>query len=180
MDGVSFRSAFGSRPETLAGVPAADDAEFIAWVRPHWPIMHRLACRLAPDSRGDDALQEALAAAWRKRAQFDAARGTARVWLLAIVADQSRKQYRHLAPSVELLEDAAGAPADSEVAARLDLIRLLDRLTQRQRLAVSLYYYVDLPLADVAAVMGCSAGTVKSTLADARAKLRNLLGEDYR
>ena len=162
----------------LARVRTDDDA-FGAMVRPHWSTMYRLACRLAPYGRGDDALQEALAAAWRKRAQFDTTRGTARVWLLAIVADQAHRQYRHLDRSIELRDDVARSDNAAVLPDRLDLSRLLDRLTQRQRLAVSLCYYVDLPLADVAGVMGCSASTVKSTLADARTRLRNLLGEDY-
>lgn len=142
--------------------------------------MHRLARRLAPAGHGDDALQEALAAAWRKRAQYDAGRGTARVWLLAIVADQARKQRRGPVASIGLRDDVADVNHDGDVANRLDLRRVLDRLTERQRLAVSLHYYLDLPLADIAAVMTCSAGTVKSTLADARGRLRTLLGEDYR
>jgi DNA-directed RNA polymerase specialized sigma24 family protein len=43
-----------------------------------------------------------------------------------------------------------------------------------------MYYHLGLPVADVAAVMACSPGTVKSTLADARLRLRRELGEDYR
>ena len=43
-----------------------------------------------------------------------------------------------------------------------------------------LHYYLGTPVADVAEVLQCSAGTVKSTLSDARAKLRDLLGEDHR
>jgi DNA-directed RNA polymerase specialized sigma24 family protein len=37
---------------------------------------------------------------------------------------------------------------------------------------------VGLSVAETAAVMGCAEGTVKSTLADARARLRTLLGVD--
>jgi DNA-directed RNA polymerase specialized sigma24 family protein len=44
----------------------------------------------------DDVSQEALSATWRKRAQFDQQRGTARNWLLAIVADQARKAHRRV------------------------------------------------------------------------------------
>ncbi|TMK55831.1 MAG: RNA polymerase sigma factor, partial [Actinobacteria bacterium] len=50
-------------------------------------------------------------------------------------------------------------------------------LPPRQRLAVELHYFVDLDVAETAAVMKCAEGTVKSTLADARERLRSILGE---
>jgi RNA polymerase sigma factor (sigma-70 family) len=45
---------------------------------------------------------------------------------------------------------------------------------------VALYYYEDLPEAEIADLLGCSVGTVKSQLFKARAKLQTLLeaGED--
>ncbi len=151
---------------------------FGEWVRPHWDGMARLARRLAPAGDWEDVLQESLSAAWRKRAQFDAERGTPRNWLLAIVADQARKGHRRIAAHPNLpLEDTAAA---GDNVADVDMERALTRLTGRQRSAVALYYYLGLPVADVAAVMGCSAGTAKSTLADARQRLRRELGEDYR
>ena len=45
----------------------------------------------------------------------------------------------------------------------------MTRLAPRQRLAIDCFYFVGLSLAETAAVMGCSEGTVKSTLSDARA-----------
>jgi RNA polymerase sigma-70 factor (ECF subfamily) len=45
-------------------------------------------------------------------------------------------------------------------------------------MAVHLHYFVGLPVDETAAVMGCAPGTVKSTLFDARARLRDLLGDD--
>ncbi|HEV7203904.1 MAG TPA: sigma-70 family RNA polymerase sigma factor [Jatrophihabitans sp.] len=161
----------------MTSPPAATHRDaFAELVRPHWSVMSTLANRLAPDNDGDDALQEALAAAWRKRAQFDPSRGTARNWLLAIVADQARKGYRRLRPALELL-DEAGEETRPEV--DVDLRSALARLTDRQRPAITLHYYLGLPVADIADVMSCSAGTVKSTLSDARARLRRELGEDY-
>ncbi|HYU03225.1 MAG TPA: sigma factor-like helix-turn-helix DNA-binding protein, partial [Jatrophihabitantaceae bacterium] len=59
--------------------------------------------------------------------------------------------------------------------ALLDVERALVHLSTRQRQAVDCLYFVGLSVAETAAVMGCSDGTVKSTLADARAKLRILL-----
>jgi RNA polymerase sigma-70 factor (ECF subfamily) len=152
---------------------------FGEWVRPHWDSMARLARRLSPASEWEDVLQESLSAAWRKRSQFDPDRGTPRNWLLAIVADQARKGRRRIAARPDAqVEDAAAEAGDS--ASDLDMERAVTRLTGRQQSAVALYYYLGLPVADVAAVMACSPGTVKSTLADARLRLRRELGEDYR
>jgi RNA polymerase sigma-70 factor, ECF subfamily len=154
-----------------------DRAAFAALVEPHWTDMARLARRLAPSGHWEDALQEALSAAWRKRSQFDAHRGTARNWLLAIVADQARKSYRRVRSYTQLVDVAAdSADADGDV----DLHAALWRLTTRQRTTVALHYYAGLSVAEVAEVLGCSPSTVKSTLADARNRLRRELGEDYR
>lgn len=161
----------------VAAAPLDERAAFAELVRPHWPQLCALARRLAPPQDWEDALQEALSAAWRKRAQFDPARGTARNWLLAVVADQSRKGFRRLRPHLELV-DVPERDRDGE--ADLDLRRALGALTHRQRAAVALHYYLGLPLAEVADVLACSTGTVKSTLADARARLRRELGEEYR
>ncbi len=49
---------------------------------------------------------------------------------------------------------------------------LIDRLPDRQREAVVLRYFEQLPLADVAESMGCALGTVKATLAHALRSLR--------
>lgn len=51
----------------------------------------------------------------------------------------------------------------------------LGRLTRRQREVVVLRYYADLPLRDIAEVLGVSTGTVKSTLHDALAVLREVV-----
>ena len=52
------------------------------------------------------------------------------------------------------------------------LRRAIDRLPQRMRAAVVLRYYEDMTEAEVAAVLGVSLGTVKSTVSRALAKLR--------
>jgi RNA polymerase sigma-70 factor (ECF subfamily) len=151
--------------------------DFAGFVEPHWDMMARLARRLAPPGEWEDVLQEALGSAWRKRDQYDASRGSARNWLLAVVADQARKGHRRLWGRREQeLEDrqVEDSPPD------IDLARALGRLTARQRAAVELHYYLGLPVADTAQVLQCSPGTVKSTLSDARSRLRHHLGEEYR
>lgn len=150
----------------------ADQQAFADWVRPHLAAMARLAARLAPAADRDDVVQEALTNAWLKRHQYDAERGTPCAWLLAITADQARRASRRRWPARLFPAPPPAAPPEDH----LDLDRALRRLTTRQRLAVDCFYFAGLSVAETAAVMGCSDGTVKSTLADARRKLRAHLG----
>jgi RNA polymerase sigma factor (sigma-70 family) len=157
-----------------ASAPPGDGAGFVEWVRPHLPAMARLAARLAVGADRDDIVQESLARAWSKRSQYDATRGAPSAWLLAITADQARKAARRLRPVGEL-DDNDAPVSRPDLDARMDVDHALTTLSARQRLAVDCYYFADLSIADTAAVMGCSEGTVKSTLSDARARLRTLL-----
>jgi RNA polymerase sigma factor (sigma-70 family) len=159
------RDAPVSRP-----TPATPD-EFADWVRPHLTAMSRLAARFAPDADRDDVVQEALLRAWSKRRQYDPERGALSSWLLAITADQAGKARRRARRPLALVGDRPSKDAD----ARVDVERALVHLSVRQRQAVDCLYFVGLSVSETAAVMGCSEGTVKSTLADARAKLRVLL-----
>ncbi|HEY2916706.1 MAG TPA: sigma-70 family RNA polymerase sigma factor [Candidatus Limnocylindrales bacterium] len=144
--------------------------EFADWVEPHLPALARLAARLAPAGDRDDVLQDALTRAWRKRHTFDPARGTPLAWLLAITADQARRARVRHRPRA-LLEVRATRSVDD----RLDIEAAVARLPERQRLAVDCFYFVGLSVGETAAVMRCAEGTVKSTLADARQRLAEIL-----
>lgn len=156
---------------------ASDDADaFRLWVRPHVAAMAGLAQRLA-DRDADDVVQEALIVAWRQRRQFDPARGSVRAWLLALTASSASRVWRtRRRHPLELVADPADV-VSVDVRADVDLERAIEALSSRQRLAVNLFYYLDLPVSEVATVMGCSQGTVKSTLADARRRLQVHLEE---
>ena len=147
-------------------------ADFAAWVEPELPKMSRLAARLAPNGDPDDVVQEALVRAWRRRDQYDDRRGTAAVWLLAITADQARRARRTRRPS-SLVGDVRVPSASADD--RVDVEAAVARLPRRQKLAVDCFYFVGLSVSETAAVMRCSEGTVKSTLFDARKRLRPLL-----
>jgi RNA polymerase sigma factor (sigma-70 family) len=141
---------------------------FTEWVAPHVPAMHQLAARLAGNAEREDVVQDSLVRAWRRWETFRPERGSPRVWLLAIVADQARRRRRRRS---EVLAEPGVVSFESDV----DLERAIARLAPRQRLAVELHYFVGLAVKDAAQVMGCAEGTVKSTLADARERLRGWL-----
>lgn len=156
---------------TERGTPA----EFARWVDPHLTAMARYAGRqVAPEDR-DDVVQEALIRAWQRWSTYDAARGSAVAWLLGIVSDRCRR-HRTRQPVgrvVELVEHTAPPEAHD-----VDLERAIAALSRRQRQAVELHYFVGLDVATLGEVMGCAPGTVKATLHQARARLRELLGDD--
>lgn len=160
---------------------------FDAWAAPHLPIMRQLAVRLAGPSAADDCVQDALLRAWNRRADFEAKRGSARSWLLAIVADQARQRGRRPErPVTSLTVVSAGGGewgeplAAAADAADLDLRAAVEQLPERQRLAVECHYYLGLKTRETARVMDAAPGTVSSTLAAARESLRKILGEDHR
>lgn len=158
---------------------STEPGAFAAWAGPALLAMTRLASRLAPHADADDVVQDALTRAWQKRHQYDESRGSATTWLLAIVADQARASRRTRDRWLRVVDDSAQVPETPVEASNpdVDLERAIARLAERQQLAIHLHYFVGLSVDETAAVMDCSAGTVKSTLFDARTRLRALLGD---
>lgn len=148
------------------------DGDFAAWVAPHLPVMSRVAARLAPHADRDDVVQEALARAWRRRSTYDASRGAPAAWLCAIVAGEASRLRVRVRPTLQLVDQPV-----EDTRRDLDLERAVARLPKRMRQAVDLHYFAGLTVVETATVMGCAEGTVKSTLSDARARLRTALGE---
>ncbi|HUR16461.1 MAG TPA: RNA polymerase sigma factor [Candidatus Limnocylindrales bacterium] len=145
---------------------------FAAWVAPHIRRMALLAERLSGPFDRDDIVQEALIRAWVKRGQFDPERGSAVGWLLAITADRARRAAKRRRYTIY-----STTASETSLEDRVDVESALATLSTRQRLCVDCYYFVGLSITETAAVMSCSEGTVKSTLSDARRRLKPILGE---
>jgi len=98
-----------------------------------------------------------------------------RPWLLKIATNQAlaRKRRFGRVTWLELMPNSPGPAIDTTE--HVALIKGLATLQIRSRAAVVLQYYADLPVADVAAVMGTSQNTVKSQLRDGLARLRKSL-----
>ncbi len=70
-------------------------------------------------------------------------------------------------------------PPRQEHGPDLDLAEALRHLPPQQRAAVALHYYEDLPLTEVAQILGCSHATAKVHVFKARRRLAALLGESH-
>lgn len=112
-----------------------------------------------------------------------------RPWLLKIVANEARNQARsarrrsgyelHLAGN--RTGDAAPSP-EAEAVLALDrevLLNAVNRLPEQDQQALAYRYFLDLSEAEMAEVLGCARGTVKSRLSRARARLRELLASEH-
>ena len=143
-----------------------------------FPALYRFAVTLSSASEADDLVQDALARAWSKRGLFDPQRGSIQTWLLAILADQARGRWRRQRLDLRIENPAVSTHADARSTA-IDVARAVADLAPRQRDALVLRIYVDLPLAEIATLMHCSIGTVKATLHAARAHVAATLGETY-
>ncbi len=162
--------------DASAGAPAFRvNDDFGEWLRPHMGAMLRLACAMVGAADADDVVQDALARAWTKRDAYSPGLGTPRSWLLALTADRARR-FRLRAARRRALMGAPDIVSAPDAYVDLDLRRAVSRLSTRQREVVVYFYYADLSVDETALVMGCSTGTVKSTLSDARKRLASLIG----
>lgn len=126
-------------------------------------VLRSLTLVLADRQRAEDAAQEAFARAYRRWGSVGKMeRPGTWVYVVALRSERRRLARDAQRPSAEL-EAVDGSGLDDAVD-RVWLSDALAKLSPRQRCAVVLRYYADLPVADVAAAMGCAPGTVKATL----------------
>lgn len=167
-----------NRPEREVPVSGTAEDDFWVWVAPHWQAMAYAARRFSDAQAAPDVLHSAAVQARTKWRQYDPTRGSPAAWLVAITRDQARRTPKRAFERVKWRVAADPAElAAPDVAIRVDVEAAISKLSRRQRQAVYLHYFVDLDVADVASVMSCSVGTVKSTLHDARKALATLLRE---
>ena len=131
---------------------------------------------------GEDLLQNALVKAAGRWQRIDEPEAYVRRILYRQQVSRWRLKWPRREVSVAELPEppgTGGPGADSAAAAELRLVmrQALSRLTARQRSVLVLRYFDDLPEADVARLLGCSVGTVRSTTHRSLARLRSLAPE---
>ncbi|HWF81385.1 MAG TPA: SigE family RNA polymerase sigma factor [Streptosporangiaceae bacterium] len=150
--------------------------EFAAFVELRQRALQRTAWLLTGDrAMAEDLVQTALARTWPHWERIKR-RDDPEVYVRRVIVNTwstwRRRRWRR-EEAVELVPDSA-APGDvaAEVAVRVAVRSALGALTDRQRAVVVLRVFDDLSEVQVAQVLGCAVGTVKSTMSAALAKLR--------
>ena len=155
----------GSLPGLVERASRGDADAFDAVITDRMPSAFRLAKAIVGDShRAEDVVEEAFVSAWRNLPRlreldrFDP-------WFDRILVNAARKTGgRGSAVPVSIEADDAPTAYDPVQAA-------IGRLSVDQRAALALHHLEELPVEDVAAVLGTSAGRAESRLRDARQAL---------
>lgn len=169
----------------LARVGQGNEAAFRELVARKLGRVHALAARLLDDrSLADDVAQEALLRVWRTAAAWRPGAARFDTWLHRVVLNLCTDRLRRdrLVFVAEPPERPDPAPAAEDCLLREDAGRrvriALGRLPERQREAIVLQHYQELPNTEAAVAMGISVEALESLLARARRTLRLLLQKD--
>ena len=166
---------------------AGDDAAFEELLRRHYAGTYALAFRLTGSTLADDITQETFLLAYRHLSRF---RGQAKfsTWLTRIAINlcrsEWRKRKRRPEDSIEdipeniiakkkapgKLKDGAETAMDGERGKRIDCE--IAALPPKLKIAFTLRYIEGHPPAEVATILGCREGTVRSRLFNAREILK--------
>jgi len=151
----------------------------------YWPHVWKASYAVTADhGLADDAAQEAIQKAFGALDRFDETRPLG-PWLKRIAINRAVDQLRRRR-RVEVLTDeettfhawAIGPSADEDLR-RWAVSDAVAALGAGKRVVVVLHYWLDLPIDEIAGVLGLPVGTVASRLARAKSELRAVLEEQH-
>jgi RNA polymerase sigma-70 factor (sigma-E family) len=146
-----------------------DSEAFTAFVIASQPRLRRTAYLMCGDwELASDYVQEALMRVyrhWPRLRSEPEAHAYARKAVVSVVIDAKRRRSSTEVPVDSVVDRLDGDDAPARSAERDLLGRCLAQVPARQRACLVLRHYDDLSVSEVAAVLGCSEGTVKSQTA---------------
>jgi RNA polymerase sigma-70 factor, ECF subfamily len=164
-----------------------DPERFAEIFHRYFAEIHRYVARRLGGDAADDIAAETFLAAFRKRQQFDPARGAVRPWLYGIatnlVGSHRRGEKRFFQALARTPADGVVPGHDDRVAAQVsadgvrgDLAAALAALAPGDRDVLLLVALADFSYDEVAEALDLKNGTVASRLNRARKQLRAALG----
>ncbi len=157
----------------------ADRDEFASFAAAAAPRLRRTAYLMCGNWHSAEDLTQItltkLFASWNRIRRHDNLSNYAtRTLLNAYLAERRRRSWTEL-PTADPPERAARIDCPEQ---RMDIMAALAELPPRARAVVVLRYWSDQSIEQVADLLGCSPGNVKSQSARALQRLRQLMGED--
>jgi RNA polymerase sigma-70 factor (ECF subfamily) len=147
----------------------------------HHLALFRFAYRLTGSAAdAEDIVQECFVGLLRAECGFDERRTALRTYLFGAVRNQAAKRFRRREDAGEVDAPPDLRSPESEVL-RAEMENTVARavlgLPEAQREVLVLAHYEQMPLAEIADVVGIEVGAVKSRLQRARGALREMLAE---
>ncbi|GAB3964339.1 SigE family RNA polymerase sigma factor [Plantactinospora veratri] len=157
----------------------ASEREYVDYVTGRIPALRRLAYLLVGDEhRADDLVQQTITTLyvkWKRAQAADHLDAYVRTMLVRTYLDERRLAWARVRLFQKVPEPE---PAQEHGIEDRQVIRAeLARVPRRQRAVLVLRFFYDLPVDEVARMLGCSSGTVKSQTSRGLATLRRLLDE---
>jgi RNA polymerase sigma factor (sigma-70 family) len=165
------------RDQTFAD-PRASEQAFVAFFKEELPAIERAVLLVVRDrGRAEEITQDAfvqLFSRWDKVSRYE----RPGAWVRRVAIRMAVRAARRDRLRAVLEHQSTPEPRDPIV--DVDLGSAIRELPPRQQAAVILFYLEDLPVAEIASILGCTAVTVRSMLHRARHRLALALGEDQR
>ena len=156
---------------------SAAPAGFTEFVSARYPALVRYGTLLTGDrGHGEDLAQEALVKthrAWRRLHEDGDPEAYTRQVMVRAAWRAGRRLWRREIPATDLPERATEHDAYEDLATSELVLTALRNLPPGQRVVLVLRYWAGLSEQEIAAQLGCSAGTVKSRASRALVALRN-------
>ena len=171
---------FGDRARKAEGRPAAafvgTEAEFGAFFVEAFPRVTRTVALMLHDARrAEDVAQDAfvqLLKNWDKISRYERPDAWVRRVAIRLAMRALRRDRLWSLVKADVRQPMPLQPRD------LDVAEAIGKLPGMQRAAVVLFYYEDLPIADIAQALGCAEPTARVHLHRARRRLAELLHEE--
>ncbi|WP_299705997.1 RNA polymerase sigma factor [uncultured Tateyamaria sp.] len=167
----------------IAAVAQSDVAAFEQIHKKYFPKLMHFARRITGNAEAaEEVANDVLMTVWRTADRFEG-RSKPSTWIFGIayrVAMKQRKKLERRAGDVELDEGMIAARDDTAetVIRGTDLKNALDQLKPELRAVVELTYYNGYLYTEIAEILGCPVGTVKTRMMTARRRLRGILSDD--
>jgi RNA polymerase sigma factor (sigma-70 family) len=154
---------------------STDPPPFDEFYRAELGRLVALARGLCPPAVAEDIAQEAMLVAYRRWRSVSAMERPD-LWVRRVCANLAVSSFRRKLVEVRALTRLAGRRDPEPLSDDTEEVWAACRsLPRRQAQAMALRSVYDLPIADIAVVLGCSEGTVKQHLSRGRATLRGVL-----
>ncbi|WP_433833732.1 SigE family RNA polymerase sigma factor [Actinoplanes sp. CA-015351] len=156
----------------------ADD-EYLAYVNGRLPALRRLAYLLSGNrDQADDLVQETITklyARWSRISRADNVDAYVHTMIVRAFLDEKRRGWWRVGLFGSIPEQEA--PQRDEKEDRTMLRAALKQVPPKQQAVLVLRFLYDRPVAEVAQILGCSEGTVKSQTSHGLNALRRIIGD---